>query len=157
MYCGTCTCVAVMMIVDVVSSRVGCANDFAYSFSFFSAPLPLHHDRTSFSPFLSLSLSLWLSLCSSSFSFSLLFFLHVCEFVRVYGQWRPWTNDHVHIAVVTAVQMREKERNALNYHYCFAALLSFVSFFPFSCALSSFFVFSWCMCTYAFTVGRRCR
>jgi hypothetical protein len=74
--------------------------------------------------------------------------------LRVRVQWRPWTDDHVHIAAVTAVQMREKERNAHNYyyHYCFAALFYFFPFF-FFCTLS----FSLCMYTYMFTIRRRCR
>lgn len=56
-----------MMVVDVVSGRVRCANDFAYSFFFLSS---LHHRRRA-------SVDRLFSLFFSPLVFFLSFFLHV--------------------------------------------------------------------------------
>ncbi len=128
------------MVVDVVSSRVRCANDFL--FSFFFTPSPPRHYRPSF----------FLSFFSLFF-----FFLSPFFFACAYVQWRPWTDDHVHIAAVTAEQMRERERERTQCAQLppplFRRLILFLSFFFFFCTLP----FSLCMYTYVFTIRRRCR
>ena len=131
--------VAVMMLVDVVSSRVRCANDFAYFFSFFFAPLPPRHYQASFSlslsrsrsPFLPCSLARFFLFSSLSFSLSLSFFLRVCDCVCAVTPMNRWPCTYC--SSNSNADGSERERtNAHSYHHCFAAFLSFfLSFFEF--------------------------
>lgn len=143
--------IALMLVVDVVSKREPVARTILLVlFLFFFLPLPT---TTRSKPTLSLFRWIFFSsspslpfrsfsllVCSRSFSFLQFFF-----FLRVYMYrcvlWRPWTDDHVHIAAATAMQMKsrereraseEKERNGCNDYYCLTVLFHFFPFFVLS-------------------------